>query len=188
MKRVRLDIGAVAASAEDGGSFTFFLYREGMDKCLPVPLTPPQMHSILSYFKQLPDSALSIHSLFTRVLQDYRIELPEVSIVKSEEEAAENNGFVSELLFFDGDKEIKELAGFVDGIILSKNFSCPIYISEQLMEQYAQRIDSQSKDLLDKEALLKKLGEELQDAINKEEYEKASELSRRMENLKKSKN
>lgn len=188
MKRVRLDIGAVAASAEDGGSFTFFLYREGMDKCLPVPLTPPQMHSILSYFKQLPDSELSIHSLFTRVLQDYRIELLEVSIVKSEEEAAENNGFVSELLFFDGDKEIKELAGFVDGIILSKNFSCPIYISEQLMEQYAQRIDSQSKDLLDKEALLKKLGEELQDAINKEEYEKASELSRRMENLKKSKN
>ena len=70
MRRVRLDIGAVAASPEDGGSFTFFLYREGMDKCLPVPLTPPQMHSVLSYFKQLPDSTLSIHSLLTRVLQD----------------------------------------------------------------------------------------------------------------------
>lgn len=184
MRRVRLDIGAVAASPEDGGSFTFFLYREGMDKCLPVPLTPPQMHSVLSYFKQLPDSTLSIHSLLTRVLQDYRIELLEVSIVRSEEEGVENNGFVSELLFFDGDKEVKELAGFVDGIILSKNFSCPIYISEELMEQYAQTIDSQSKDVLDRETLLKKLKEELQEAINNEEYEKASELSRRIESLK----
>ena len=51
MKRVRLDIGALAASAEGGGSFTFFLYREGLDKCLPVPLTPPEMHAMLSpYF------------------------------------------------------------------------------------------------------------------------------------------
>ncbi len=188
MRRVRLDIGAVAASPEEGGSFTFFLYREGMDKCLPVPLTPPQMHSILSNFKQLPGSLISMQSLFAGVLQEYRIELLEVSIIKSdEEEAQENNGFVSELLFFDGDKEIRQMAGFVDGIILSKSFSCPIYISEELLERYARGIDMESKDVLDKEALLNRLKDELQEAINNEEYEKASEISKRIESIKKNK-
>ncbi|MBR5857091.1 MAG: bifunctional nuclease family protein [Bacteroidales bacterium] len=185
MRRVRLDIGAVAASPEEGGSFTFFLYREGMDRCLPVPLTPPQMHSILSNFKQLPGSSISMQSLFAEVLQQYRIELLEVSIVRSEDESAqENNGFVSELLFFDGDKEIKQVAGFVDGIILSKSFSCPIYISEELLERHAKGIDVQSKDLLDKESLLNRLKEELQEAINNEEYERASEISKRIESIK----
>ena len=185
MKRVRLDIGAVAASPEDGGSFTFFLYREGMERCLPVPLTPPQMHSVLSNFKQLPQNTVSVHSLLAKVIQDYRIELLEVSIVKSEDvEYGENNGFMSELLFFDGETEVKELAGFVDGIILSKSFSCPIYISEELMDRYATDIDSQSKDLLDKETVLKKLKEEMQEAINNEEYERASEISRKIENIK----
>ncbi|MBE6229580.1 MAG: hypothetical protein E7119_03205 [Bacteroidales bacterium] len=185
MKRVRLDIGAVAASAEDGGSFTFFLYREGMDRCLPVPLTPPQMHSVLSNFKQLPQNGVSVHSLLAKVAQDYRIELLEVSIVKPEEsECGENNGFMSELLFFDGETEVRELAGFVDGIILSRSFSSPIYISEELMEKYSTDIDSHSKDVLDREAVLKRLKEELQEAINNEEYERASEISRKIENIK----
>jgi bifunctional DNase/RNase len=185
MRRVRLDIGAVAASPEEGGSFTFFLYREGMDRSLPVPLTPPQMHSILSNFRQIPGASISMQSLFSEVLQEYRIELLEVSIVKSyEEDAQENDGFVAELLFFDGDKEIRKIAGFVDGIILSKSFSCPIYISEELLDRYAREIDLQSKDVLDKETLLSRLKDELQQAINNEEYEKASAISKRIESIK----
>lgn len=52
------------------------------------------------------------------------------------------------------------------------------------MDRYATDIDSQSKDLLDKESVLKKLKEELQEAINNEEYERASEISRKIENIK----
>ena len=193
MKRVRLDIGALAASPEDGGSFTFFLYREGMDKCLPVPLTPPQMHSVLSNFKQLPDNTISVHTLFTRTLQEFRVELLEVTIVRADQNesdgvpAQENQGFMSELLLFDGEREVRQFAGFVDGIILSRNFSCPIYISEELMEKYARSIDSQSQDVLDKETILRKLKEELQEAINNEEYERASQISKRIEKIKKQK-
>ena len=55
------------------------------------------------------------------------------------------------------------------------------------MERYSKGIDIQSKDVLDKEALLNRLKEELQEAINNEEYEKASEISKRIESIKNNK-
>ena len=36
MKRIRLDIGALTASPKEGGKFLFFLYKENMDRCLPI--------------------------------------------------------------------------------------------------------------------------------------------------------
>ena len=184
MKRVRLDIGALAATPEDGGSFTFFLYREGLDKCLPVPLSPPEMHAMLSNFKH-DGSENTIQKVFSKVLQEYRIELLEISIVNNEQQEEDSaNRFLSELLFFDGEREIKQIAGFTDGIILSKQFGAPIYIAEELMEKYATGIDAFSKEVLDSETMLKKLKEALQDAIANEEYEKASKISKQIEKLK----
>ncbi|MBE6227079.1 MAG: hypothetical protein E7121_08320 [Bacteroidales bacterium] len=191
MKRVRLDIGALAASAEDGGSFTFFLYREGLDKCLPVPLTPPEMHAMLSNFKQEREE-LTIQRVFSKVLQEYRVELLEVAIIRRDELAdgvetgqeETDGGFLSELLLFDGEREIRQVAGFADGIILSKQFGAPIYIAEALMDKYAKGMDSYSKDVLDSEAMLKNLKEALQEAIANEEYERASQISRQIEELK----
>lgn len=194
MKRVRLDIGALAATPEDGGSFTFFLYREGLDKCLPVPLTPPEMHAMLSNFKQDSDE-LTIQKVFAKVLQEYRVELLEVAIVRNSrvEEFVENVeqsqndcAFLAELLLFDGEREIRQIAGFADGVILSKQFGAPIYIAEELMEQYAQGIDAFSKGVLDGEAMLKNLKEALQEAIANEEYERASQISKQIEELKNS--
>ncbi len=205
MKRIRLDIGALAASPQDGGSFMFFLYREGMDRCLPVSLTPPQMHTMLSNFK-IDSNEISVHGVFTKVMQSYRIELLEVEIIRdntwedaaegivndkqmepASERGEENGGFRVELLFFDGESEVREVAGFVDGIVLSKQFGAPIYISEELMDRYSQGMDDYSKEVLDAETLLKKLNEELQQAIDNEEYEKAAEITKRIEKLKKGK-
>ncbi len=194
MKRVRLDIGALAATPEDGGSFTFFLYREGLDKCLPVPLTPPEMHAMLSNFRQEGDD-LTIQKVFAKVLQEYRVELLEVAIVRNnrveefvenEDELQKDGGFLAELLLFDGEREIRQMAGFADGVILSKQFGAPIYIAEELMEQYAKGMDTFSKDILDGEAMLKNLKEALQEAIANEEYERASQISKQIEELKKS--
>ncbi len=198
MKRIRLDIGALAASPQDGGSFMFFLYREGMDRCLPVSLTPPQMHAVLSNFK-VDSTDISLHGAFSRIMQQYRIELLEVSIVRDDnipdeellmEQGPEKRvvgGFLAELLLFDGESEVRELVDFIDGVILSKQFGAPIYIAEELMDKYAKSIDTYSRDVLDGEALLKKLKEELQSAINNEEYERAAEISKRIEKLQKGK-
>ena len=101
MKRIRLDIGALTASPEDGGSFMFFLYREGMDKSLPVKLSPPDMHAVLSNFNKQEGGGTTIHTLFSSTLQQFRIELLEVTVTKENDEAP----FTCELLLFDGEKE-----------------------------------------------------------------------------------
>ncbi len=177
MKRVRLDIGAFNASPGERGSFMFFLYREGMDKCLPVSLSPPDMHALLSNFKKISEGGASSHGLLFSLLQDIKVELLEITIVKENDSI----GFMTKLLFFDGDKEIIKDASFTDGIILAKLFSCPIYISEGLFNRYStDNIDVLSVESVDKEPYIEKLRKELKEAISCEDYEKAAILSKKI--------
>lgn len=184
MKRIRLDIGALTASPDNGGSFMFFLYREGMNKCLPVKLSPPQMHAVLANFNQQQNGGITLHGLFHATLQQFRIELLEVTVIRDEE----NDCFASELLLFDGEKEVRQNAEFIDGVILAKAFACPIYTTEALMEQYSSAIDIVSEKTVKKEIRLHKLKEELNQAIASEDYERAAELNRAIEELDKEEN
>lgn len=180
MKRVRLDIGAFNASPCEGGGFMFFLYREGMDKCLPVSLTPPEMHALLANFKGMEGNAISPQGLFYSALQDFKVELLEITI-----ERQGDGVFVSRLLLFDGEREVLKPASFTDGVILAKLFGAPIYISEVLMERYSTVIDIASRESLTTESYVEKLKEELQQAIGNEDYERAAELSKKIRNFEK---
>lgn len=181
MKRIRLDIGAVTASPENGGSFMFFLYKDGLEKCLQVPISPGDMHSVLSNFKQdsTPEDSIPTQVVFKKALQEFRIELLEVLIIRDEQKDC----FVSELLLFDGSKEVKLVAGFVDGIIMAKSVACPIYIEEQLMKQYSSAIDNSTQQVINKEEHLNKLKEELAKAIAVEDYEKAAQINKTIDKI-----
>lgn len=179
MKRIRLDIGALTASPDNGGSFMFFLYREGMNKCLPVKLSPPEMHAVLANFNQPQDNGITVHNVFTSTLQQYRIELLEVTVIRKRQEEC----FACELLFFDGEKEIRQSAGFIDGVILAKAFACPIYTDEAIMEKYASEIDIVSQKIVKKEIRLQKLKEELAQAIASEDYERAAQISKAIDEI-----
>ena len=181
MKRIRLDIGALTASPDNGGSFMFFLYREGMNKCLPVKLSPPDMHAVLANFNQPQMPGITVHGVFQQVLQQYRIELLEVTVLRNDQD----NIFETELLFFDGEKEAKQTAGFIDGVILAKSFACPIYTDEALMEKYASTIDLVSEKIVKKEIHLQRLKEELEKAVVAEDYERASEIKKAIEEISK---
>lgn len=179
MKRIRLDIGTLTASAREGGSFMFFLYRSGMDKCLPVPLTSSDMHAVLTNFKRSPEDNISIQNVLAVTLREYRIELLEVAVVRNNEQ----ENFKAELLFFDGEKEFVVTVNFADGIILARIFTCPIYISTELMEKYAIDIDAYAETALRTEEHLQQLKESLQEAIGKEDYEAAAHISKEIERL-----
>lgn len=181
MKRIRLDIGALTASPDNGGSFMFFLYREGMNKCLPVKLTPPQMHAVLTNFNHQQPQGITVHNVFLTTLQQFRIELLEVTVIRD----TESDTFATELLLFDGEKEVRQKADFIDGVILAKSFACPIYTTESLMEQYASAIDIVSEKAVKKEIRMQKLKEELDHAIATENYERAAQISKAIEELNK---
>ena len=183
MKRIRLDIGAFTASSEEGGKFFFFLYKEKMDRCLSVSLTPPQMHSVLSVFKNGEKEQIPLHVTVKNILESYGVELLEIEIIRNEEYSR----FYSRLLLFDGEKEFKTDADFIDGIIMAKLFGAPIYVDEPLMEQYSVAMEGSPKETIQTDAIVKKMEDALSPAVRDEEYERAEVIKRRIEELKKEK-
>lgn len=183
MKRIRLDIGAFTASSEEGGKFLFFLYKEKMDRCLSVSLTPPQMHSVLTVFKNGEKEQIPLHVTVKNILERYGVELLEIEIVRNEEYGR----FYSRLLLFDGERELKTDADFIDGIIMAKLFGAPIYIDEPLMEQYSVAMENSPKETIQTDAIIRKMEDALSQAVRDEEYERAEVIKRRIEELKKEK-
>jgi hypothetical protein len=105
--------------------------------------------------------------------------LLEVTVIRNDG----NEAFETELLLFDGEKEVRQIAGFIDGVILAKSFACPIYTDEALMEKYASTIDIVSEKIVKKEIHLQKLKEELEKAVTAEDYERAAEIKKAIEDI-----
>ncbi len=183
-KRIKLDIGALTASSSKEGNFMFFLYRDGMDKCLAIALNAPDMHALLANFGQAPQQNNSIYKLFEMMSRFYNIELLEIEIVKSKGPAL----FESRAVFLDGEKEMSAEASFTDGIIMAKMFGCSIFIEEELMEQYASATKEEAGNLVDTEKFKKSLEKKLNDAVDAEDYERAEMIKEKLIFLKKNKN
>jgi uncharacterized protein len=175
-KRIKLDIGALTASSSEEGNFMFFLYRDGMDKCLAIPLNAPDMHAVLANFGQVPQKCGSIYKLFEMVSRFYNMELLEVSITRGKN----SSHFESQMVFFDGEKEMRVEASFTDGVIMAKMFGCSIYIEEELMEQYATEVKEETGNLADTSKIKKTLEKQLDDAVNAEDYEKAEMIKEKL--------
>lgn len=185
-KRIRLTVGALTATPQDGGRFTFFLSQEGGDRCIVVSLDPPQMHTMLQNFKESDSGdSFTIHSVFEKLLKSYRIELMEIEVSHDDN----LNEFYSDLLFFDGEKEVKERLSVADGIILAKKFAAPLYISKYLMDKWGVKVDLPEMEIMRRGMAdeLDFLEEKLQQAVETEDYERAAIINKEIEKLRKSK-
>lgn len=185
-KRIRLTVGALTATPQDGGRFTFFLSQEGGDRCIVVSLDPPQMHTMLQNFKEGDSGdSFTIHSVFEKLLKSYRIELMEIEVSHDDN----LNEFYSDLIFFDGEKEVKERLSVADGIILAKKFAAPLYVSKYLMDKWGVKVDLPEMEIMKRGMAdeLDFLEEKLQQAVETEDYERAAIINKEIEKLRKSK-
>lgn len=172
MKRVRLDIGQVIKESGKDGKFVFSLSKRNSNEAIRVSLTPAQMHTILSNLNHIAEDGVTTQHLLFESLTNFMIEVLEVVIVRNNH----NDNFESNLLLFDGDKEVTIKSSVVDGVILAKKFACPIYISEELMEKYGE--ESAHIEIADSDSYTDELKIQLKLAIDNEDYEKASILSK----------
>lgn len=178
MKRIKLDIGALSAPASKGSNYIFFLYNEWADGCLPIELTPPQMHAVLSNFKPAPGSEISLHFASFSILRQFNIGMLEMEIVYDRD----CDALYARLLFLRSDQEIYQRADLIDGIILAKISSAPIYIEESLMNKFSS--NTVPNRFFNKNNALDRLSEELEEAIVNEEYERAAAIEERIKRIK----
>lgn len=188
--RIRLDIGAVTASEHNNRNFLFLLYQEDGSKCLAVPLTPSDMHAVLTNITTGSSKSSSCPNTsdtsapesiggaagsnppktIYRVLME-RMALSGTELLEVEIISGKEKGTLQSLIRFT-DGEIQ--ASFSDGIIMAKLCLAPIYIEKELMNQNAIYTGTDTISLLKKE---------LQKAVSREDYEEAYLIQQRLERM-----
>ena len=154
------------------------------DRQIPILIGGNEAHAIAVVIDKLPSIRPLTHDLFQSVAQKLDFTLSYVSIYKYEDDI-----FYARLSFIQHDTRVEIESRTSDAVALAVRFRCPIYITEDIMEQ-AWAIDN--SDETDGEELseeeyndiarrldiafdsMEELEQKLQKAIDSEDFEMAS--------------
>jgi uncharacterized protein len=196
MKRVKLKVMGVSYSQTQSGAYALLLIEENGERRIPIIIGGFEAQSIVIKLENLEPPRPLTHDLFRMVSDEFGIYISEVMIYKLEEGV-----FYSRLICSNGTKEVAVDSRTSDAVALALRFSCPIYISEDILEK-AQLTNSSSEndftvsgeeDAADEvtEGYASLSDEELfriiDDAVKTEDYEKAASVRDELEKRKKKK-
>ena len=185
MQKIRLNILGLSVSQTQSGAYALVLAEEHGDRRIPIIIGPVEAQAIAIQLEGLKPPRPLTHDLIKNMALAFDISLLEVSIHKLEEGI-----FFSELLCEMNGKEIKIDSRTSDAVALALRFRCPIYTTEEILkkagivlelEDENSPIRSFSDDDIEPvgsstytQYSLTELRDMLSEAIQNEDYEKAS--------------
>ncbi|MBK9734545.1 MAG: bifunctional nuclease family protein [Saprospiraceae bacterium] len=181
MKKVRLDIMALSHSVTQSHNYAVVLGEENGKRRLPIVIGGFEAQAIAVALENMTPNRPLTHDLFKNTLDAFDIDIKEVLI---------NNLldgiFYAQLICEQNGNVIQIDARTSDAISMAVRYGCPIYTFEFIMESAGvilEEDDTESKKSLSKTkstsvetmsvASLEKL---LEEALEKEDYEKAAQL------------
>lgn len=188
MNKVKLNVLGISYSQTQSGAYALVLSEEEGKRRIPIIIGGFEAQAIAIQLEGLTPPRPLTHDLFLNFSKSFGVELIDVQIYKLEEGV-----FFSKLHCDNGKKEVYIDARTSDSIALALRFGCPIYTTEDILEKAGIVLDIEegetastsdkeedtSKDS-EKEALkhltLAELNALLDEAIMKEDYEKASRI------------
>lgn len=205
MSKIKLNVLGISYSQTQSGAYALVLTEENGDRRIPIIVGAFEAQSIAIQLEGLKPPRPLTHDLFLNFATSFKIDLLEVNIYKLEEGV-----FFSKLLCDDGKNRLAVDARTSDAIALALRFKCPIFTTEEIMERAGIVLEF-GKENVEKDAEKEtgktrpsttsrpgksseeykdysndELKEMLQNAINKEDYERASmirdEINRRQNN------
>lgn len=192
MIKRRLEIIRLEFGQTQHSSYALIMQEVDGIRTLPIIIGGFEAQAIAIVIERITPPRPLTHDLFKNFLETFSIKITEVVIHKFEKGV-----FYSKIVATDGNviKEIDSRTS--DAVALALRFSCPIYTTEDILTEVGLVIKNEdvthSKSNNDKEEeenelsyyTEEELEEMLKNAIEKEEYEKASqirdELKRRKE-------
>ncbi len=199
MKRVKLKVLGISYSQTQSGAYALVLVEEGGERRIPIIIGGFEAQSIVIKLENLNPPRPLTHDLFKSFADSFGITLFEVFIDRLEEGV-----FYSKLLCSDGEKEFSLDSRTSDAVALSLRFNCPIFTTDDIIERAGiiinQSNDSAGPEAEDEEEIYlsgtpsefnmlteEELAKMMEEAVSREDYEKAAALKGEIDKRKKKK-
>src|SRR5690554_703338 len=196
MQKIRLNILGLSVSQTQSGAYALVLAEEGGDRRIPIIIGPVEAQAIAIQLEGLNPPRPLTHDLIKNIAAAFNIVLLEVVIHKLEEGI-----FYSELLCEMDGKEVRIDSRTSDAVALALRFRCPIFTTEEILSKAgivletdepkpprpsASRRKSEARESSPfSHYTLQELDELLNEAVQNEDYEKASIIRDEINNRKK---
>ncbi len=189
MKKIQLEIVGLSFSQTQSGAYALVLGEMNGKRRLPIIIGGFEAQAIAIEIEKIVPSRPLTHDLFKSLAQGFNIDLKEVLIYNLVEGV-----FYARIICSNGENEIEIDARTSDAIALAVRFNCPVYTFEFILSQAGVILEEGSitkeREEYDLEQELvtsqsegdyssksdKDLNKMLQDALDEEDYEKASKI------------
>jgi len=206
MKKIELELLALSESNASVHSYAVVLGEKEGRRKLPIIIGSFEAQAIAIELEKMKPARPLTHDLLLNFARAFELDLQEVIITDLREGV-----YFANLLWINLNEPGREWvldARTSDAIALAVRFGCPIYTVESVLEQGA--VDSAQADLFESGSMaeesdltpssasdlaqessfhqrsLKALEQELKDALNDEDYEKAAQIRDLIQNRRKS--
>ncbi len=187
-KRVPLKVFGITISQVETGAYALILGELSGLRRIPIIVGASEAQSIVIQLEKITPRRPLTHDLFQAFAQAYGIRLLEVYIYKMVAGV-----FYAELLFDDGERQVRIDSRTSDAIAIALRVKCPIFTTEEILVQAGVVIESNTKEsepveeeATDEEQFESLSTEELEvrlkEAVDDENYEYASKVRDELKN------
>ena len=185
--RIKLNVLGITFSQVQAGAYALVLAEENGSRRVPIIIGTPEAQSIAIFLEGLQPPRPLTHDLFITFMDKISVVLKEIFIYRFTDGV-----FYSELIFSKNNTEFKLDSRTSDAIALAVRAGAIIYTTEAIMQETGIIIEDEDDDIPENfESNVRNpqqqgrspesLSEEelkisLEDAISKEDYEKASRI------------
>jgi len=185
MDRVKLKVLGLSYSMAQAGAYALMLSNEDGSHRIPIVIGMPEAQSIAIQFEKIHTQRPLTHDLMKTLTDAMNVSLKEVFIYR-----LESGIFYSELLFQMDEKIIKIDARTSDAVALALRYECQIFSTPEIMEKAGILVDQENIHAEQEMVIpisickmdniqdcsIKELNWMLEEAVQNENYEKASEI------------
>lgn len=181
--RIRLKVLGLSTNEISKGAYALILAQVDGPVRIPVIIQEADARSVAARMEKMVTPRPLTHDLFASFTHAFGIAMVEVFISKFEEGV-----FHSEITFTDGERRVTLDARTADAICIAMRTGAPIYTTEAIMHECGFVMDEDGTATIKiqqppkpqeprREPTIEELEQQLQEAIDREDYEEAARLT-----------
>jgi len=183
-----MEILGLSTSPSSGGAYALILNEVEGNRRLPIIIGTFEAQAIALELEHIKPPRPMTHDLLKNIIQSFGAELNQVFINDLSE-----GTFYAQIIYNQNGEQLEQDARPSDAIALAIRFNAPIFVSEEILdeagivsepEEEEDVAAGQEKKPVKEMTRLEKLENELQTAIDTENYEKAARLRDEIKKLK----